>query len=90
MISQLLRNIPMIAICASGGIRWHAQNPPKRKAPAKPVGRRSGKVAVLVRLPPALVAEIDAIAAADRRARSTMVEMMLVEAVRPIGSRTTA
>ena len=54
---------------------------PKRKAPAKPVSRRPDKVAVLLRLPPEMVAEIDAIASADRRPRSKMIEVMLAEAM---------
>jgi hypothetical protein len=59
---------------------------PKRKAPAKP----AGKQAVLLRLPRELVAEIDAIAAADRRPRSMMMEIILADAVQTYRQRTAA
>jgi len=65
--------------------------PRKRKALAKPAGKRPVQwQGVLLRLPPELVAEIDEIAAADRRPRSTMMEIMLTEAVQRYRQRSAA
>jgi predicted transcriptional regulator len=46
--------------------------------------------AILLKLPPDLVAEIDALAAADRRPRTKMIEVMLVEAVQRYQHRSAA
>ena len=62
---------------------------PKRGKPAAKPPVQQWQ-AILLRLPSDLVAEIDAIAAADRRPRTRMIEVMLVEAVQRYQRRSAA
>lgn len=59
---------------------------PKRGKPAAKPPVQQWQ-AILLRLPSDLVAEIDAIAAADRRPRTRMIEVMLAEAVQSYRSQ---
>jgi hypothetical protein len=61
---------------------------PKRRTAAPPCSEELR--AILLKLPPDLVAEIDALAAADRRPRTKMIEVMLVEAVQRYQRRSAA
>jgi hypothetical protein len=70
----------------AGGIpmaRTPPTPPPKRKAPAKPAVKLHGlRQPLAVALPPDLVAEIDAVAAALERSRAKVVEFACREYVR--------
>ena len=63
---------------------------PKRKASAKPGSQRSDKVAILVRLPPDLAGELTAVAAAEDRPRSKMIEIAVRQLVQAHQRRTAA